>query len=67
MAKVPSRPIPKRGAIPTPKDEIERATPYVPEADQGEAKPTKDKAIEPDGCNPQPNGSCDSSKCESED
>jgi hypothetical protein len=30
-SKMPS---PKRGAIPTPRDEIEKAKPYIPETDQ---------------------------------
>ena len=30
----PSRPSPKRGAFPTPKEEIDKATPYVPRPDE---------------------------------
>jgi hypothetical protein len=32
---------PKRGAIPTPKEEIDRATPYVPEEDQTDSRAGK--------------------------
>jgi hypothetical protein len=32
--KPSKRPSPKRGAIPTPKAEIEKAKPYIPETDQ---------------------------------
>jgi hypothetical protein len=32
-------PTPKRGAFPTPNEEIERATPYVPESDQAGDQP----------------------------
>jgi hypothetical protein len=42
---VPARPIasPKRGAFPTPKSEIEKATPYVPDV----APPADDTTTEP--------------------
>jgi hypothetical protein len=33
---------PKRGAFPTPKEEIERARPYSPDADQADAIPPVD-------------------------
>jgi hypothetical protein len=32
-------PTPKRGMFPTPKEEIERAKPYIPESDQRGDKP----------------------------
>lgn len=31
---------PKRGAIPTPKDELEKALPYIPESDRDESDPS---------------------------
>jgi hypothetical protein len=42
---VPARPIasPKRGAFPTPKSEIEKATPYVPDVEP----PADDTTTEP--------------------
>lgn len=45
IAPVPTRPLasPKRGAFPTPKSEIDKATPYVPDgtppADDTTTKP----------------------------
>ena len=33
-------PFPKRGAIPTPRAEIEKAKPYIPETDQAADQPT---------------------------
>jgi hypothetical protein len=34
-------PSPKRGAIPTPKADIEKATPYIPDSDQAVDQPGK--------------------------
>jgi hypothetical protein len=33
------RPRPKRGAFPTPKSELEKARPYIPDADEGDDGP----------------------------
>jgi hypothetical protein len=39
----PAEPLtPKRGAFPTPRSEIEKATPYVPDADQAEEGPEQE-------------------------
>jgi hypothetical protein len=46
------KPSPKRGAIPTPKAEIEKATPYIPETDQaGDKSATED--VSPENMDPE--------------
>lgn len=41
MSDEPRRPLrPRRGAIPTPKSEIEKAPPYVPSDDEAEQSDT---------------------------
>jgi len=42
-------PSPKRGAVPTPKAEIESAKPYIPDLDQaGDHQPTSDSSANAD-------------------
>jgi hypothetical protein len=40
-------PTPKRGMLPTPKEEIERAKPYIPESEQPNDKPATEPASPP--------------------
>ena len=42
-AAPPRRPSPKRGAFPTPKEEIDKATPYVPRTDEAPTRVDKKK------------------------
>ena len=37
------RPSPKRGAFPTPKEEIDKATPYVPRTDETPSRDDKSR------------------------
>ena len=50
----PPRPRPKRGAFPTPKSEIERARPYIPDEDSGECPETERRP--PTDVDGEPNG-----------